>query len=268
MASNSALTEEKYEQDQSIREDLVDTAIKFLQNPKVLNSPLAQKQTFLQRRGLTEQEIRVACERSGAYVHHEQNQVAPPLPPPSNMITSFRGYGQVQISLFDKIREIVHNFAIFSITAYVIHTLYKNYIEPFLFGSKKKSIEDKIDKLEKNVESSISDIKSSLIEVKTEVDKINFSAENEMASQLKELKSEIGTVKGLLLTRKQFPSVANTPVVPPSIPAWQMSSVHQAAEQEGENEENKEELLEVGSGSGSSEPEHGMKTSESSLEIM
>lgn len=47
-----------------------------------------------------------------------------------------------------------------------------------------------------------------------------------------------------------------------------MSSVHQGNETEGESEQHKEELLEVGSGSGSSEPEHGMKTSESSLEIM
>lgn len=43
---------------------------------------------------------------------------------------------------------------------------------------------------------------------------------------------------------------------------------HTDGEQE-EHEEPKEDLLEeLGSGSGSSEPEHGMKTSESSLEIM
>lgn len=37
---------------------------------------------------------------------------------------------------------------------------------------------------------------------------------------------------------------------------------------DGEHEEHKEDLEESASGSGSSEPEHGMKTSESSLEIM
>lgn len=53
--------------------------------------------------------------------------------------------------------------------------------------------------------------------------------------------------------------------MPPSIPAWQLSSVNPGADQE----EPKEDMLEeLGSGSGSSEPEHGMKTSESSLEIM
>lgn len=54
-------------------------------------------------------------------------------------------------------------------------------------------------------------------------------------------------------------------MVPPSIPAWQLSSV----DPDRDTEEPKEDLLEdIGSGSGSSEPEHGMKTSESSLEIM
>lgn len=271
MASDLDVTEDRAEENRPlvpIREELVDTAVKFLQNPKVINSPLAQKQKFLQRRGLTEEEIQIACQKSGAYVHHEQNQSAPPLPQSPNFVTGYRGYGTVQVSFFDRIREVVHNIAIFSIVAYIIQKFYQTYIAPFLFGTKKKSIEDKIDDLEKNVEYSISDIKSSLGEVKTEVDKISLNSENELTSQLKELKSEIATVKGLLLTRKQFPSVSNTPVVPPSIPAWQMSSVLQENEAEGENEENKEELLEVGSGSGSSEPEHGMKTSESSLEII
>lgn len=70
------------------------------------------------------------------------------------------------------------------------------------------------------------------------------------------------------IIRKQFPSVQNSPVVPPSIPAWQMSSAASDNNDEQDGEERKEDLEELGSGSGSSEPEHGMKTSESSLEIM
>lgn len=66
--------------------------------------------------------------------------------------------------------------------------------------------------------------------------------------------------------RKQFPSVSNAPVVPPSIPAWQMSSVQ--PETETDADPKSEELMEIGSGSGSSDPEHATKTSDSSLEIM
>ncbi|XP_076266355.1 peroxisomal biogenesis factor 14 isoform X1 [Rhynchophorus ferrugineus] len=250
-----------------VREDLVNTAIKFLQNPKVINSPLAQKQQFLQRRGLTEEEIRIACERSGAYNHHEQYLSKFPQNPYATNV-AYRGYIPHQVTLFDRIRNITQNIALFSIVAYIVQKFFRKYIAPFLFGRKKKSVEDKIDKLEENVEKSISDIRSSIGDVKSELDKICYTSENEVVSQIKELQSEVATVKGLLLTRKQFPSVANSPVVPPSIPAWQMSSVHQQHEQEGDSEENKEELLEIASGSGSSEHEHGMKTSESSLEII
>lgn len=68
----------------------------------------------------------------------------------------------------------------------------------------------------------------------------------------------------LLVYRKQFPSVANSPVVPPSIPAWQLASASQEVEQDPKSEE----LMEIGSGSTSSEPEQGAKNSDSSLEIM
>ncbi|XP_050310805.1 peroxisomal membrane protein PEX14 isoform X2 [Anthonomus grandis grandis] len=236
----------------NIREDLVDTAVKFLRNPKVVHSPLGQKQTFLQRRGLTEEEIRVACERSGAYEQHEKPSHPPPLS--SNMLMS---YGGGHISLFSRIRDVVHSIAVFSVVAYVIKKFYERYIAPFLFGTRKKSVEDKLEDLENNINSFKSDIQTSVSEVKSEVDKIGFSSENELISELKELRSEVATVKGLLLTRKQFPAVSHS-----SIPSWQM------ANNEEESEENKEDLMEIGSGSGSSEPEHGMKTSESSLEII
>lgn len=55
-------------------------------------------------------------------------------------------------------------------------------------------------------------------------------------------------------------------MVPPSIPAWQMSSDPQ--ESEVEPDPKSEELMEVGSGSGSSEPDHATHKSDSSLEIM
>lgn len=75
------------------------------------------------------------------------------------------------------------------------------YIAPFLFGTKRKSVEDKLDDLEKNVGDSMRVLQSSLGDVKTEVDRINYNSENEVVSELRNLKSEIASVKGLLLTR-------------------------------------------------------------------
>ncbi|XP_018575911.1 peroxisomal membrane protein PEX14 isoform X2 [Anoplophora glabripennis] len=269
MAANTSVNVPQ--EDIPVRDDMIETAIKFLENPNVKNTPLAQKQTFLQRKGLTDQEIQIACEKSGAYAHHEQqNGVTPSLPPLSSTVTNYRSHGVAQLSFFDRIREIVHNIAIFSIVAYVIHKFYQQYVAPFLFGKKKKTVEESVQEMNKNMKSSIAELKDDLKSVKVEVDKLSQSSENNTTRQLVELKSEITSVKGLLLGRKQFPSVANSPVVPPSIPAWQMSSVGLDGndDHDGDGEERKEDLLEVGSGSGSSEPEHGMKTSESSLEII
>lgn len=106
----------------------IQTAIKFLQNPNVIKTGLAQKQNFLKRKGLTDREIQVACERSGAYQHHEEQQqtrTAPQLPPPVT-------YGPLQVSLFDRVREVVHNIAIFSIVAYFIHKIYKVRYRPLI----------------------------------------------------------------------------------------------------------------------------------------
>ena len=38
--------------DTSIREDLVATAVKFLQNPKVQSSPMQQKTDFMKKKGI------------------------------------------------------------------------------------------------------------------------------------------------------------------------------------------------------------------------
>lgn len=58
--------------------------------------------------------------------------------------------------------------------------------------------------------------------------------------------------------------MSNNPVVPPSIPAWQLSSVQHDQDGDGKAED----LMEIGSGSGSSETEVVTKNSDSSLEIM
>lgn len=45
----------------------IGTAITFLQNPGVRRNPLNQKQQFLRSKGLTEDEIQIACERAGVF---------------------------------------------------------------------------------------------------------------------------------------------------------------------------------------------------------
>lgn len=135
-----------------------------------------------------------------------------------------------------------------------------------MFGKKKKSVEESLDELDTNLKKSVHDLQNNLLSVKVEVDKISQGAESSTQRQLSDLKSEIATVKGLLLSRSQFPPVSKSSIVRPSIPAWQKSSISQDSDSDPERKS--EELIEVGSGSGSSEHEQATKNSDSSLDVM
>lgn len=101
----------------------IQTAVKFLQNQNVINTPLVQKQKFLQRKGLSDREIQVACERSGAYDIHEKQQV--PVAPIRTMVPLQYGQMQQQYSWFERLKEIVHNTAVISALAYAIYMFYQ-----------------------------------------------------------------------------------------------------------------------------------------------
>lgn len=161
---------------------------------------MAQKQKFLQRKGLSDREIQIACERSGAYSLHDTQTIAPPRLPNPPMIMPYRQ--QTQISTFDRIREIVHNIALFSAVIYAVYTFYNKFIKPFLFGdAKKKSVEEAVDDLSKTVSSCVIEFRDGLANVKSEVDKINQISESNTQRQLQNMQSDVSTIKGLLLSR-------------------------------------------------------------------
>lgn len=77
---------------------------------------------------------------------------------------------------------------------------FQKLIKPYLFGSKKKkTVEDTIKDLEESVNSAVKELKTGLDDVKVEVDKLSENGGN--VRQFLELKSEISSVKGLLLSR-------------------------------------------------------------------
>ncbi|KAH6618086.1 peroxisomal membrane anchor protein conserved region-domain-containing protein [Chaetomium sp. MPI-SDFR-AT-0129] len=64
----------------AIREDLVASAAKFLQDPSVSSSPVEKKVAFLQAKNLTQEEVNVALARSGSVA---PAQAYPSQPPPA-----------------------------------------------------------------------------------------------------------------------------------------------------------------------------------------
>merc|ERR1719223_1435656 len=61
--------EKKPEQAETIenRLDLIETALRFLKNPKVAQTADNAKRQFLSKKGLTESEIKIALEKANAY---------------------------------------------------------------------------------------------------------------------------------------------------------------------------------------------------------
>ncbi|KAL8923989.1 MAG: hypothetical protein Q9208_004273 [Pyrenodesmia sp. 3 TL-2023] len=74
-----------------VREDLISSAVSFLQDPSVSGSPLDKRIAFLQSKNLTQEEIDVALARAG-----DISSQAPP-PPPFPPLQS-RGYPSQQVT--------------------------------------------------------------------------------------------------------------------------------------------------------------------------
>lgn len=246
------------------REELISTAVKFLQNPNVQKSSLAHRQAFLKKKGLTEEEVQIACERAGAFQNPYndgqlqtmlQNQVVPMGNKPPYILQP--------PTFWSRTRDILNTVAIIGGITYGLYLLYKKYIEPFLFGIERK---------QKSIEDSISEMSEDLKKVNANIEKISehqkqLAEQSTAVKQIQDLKAEIATVKGLLLNRHQFPAATTSnPLVPPSIPAWQLSP----RATDGEEGQKGEGDIEIStSGSGSSENDVVINTgSDSSLEMI
>lgn len=93
----------------------VKTAVKFLQNPNVQRSAISQKQNFLRSKGLSEDEIQVACERAGAF-----NKL--PIQPDNMLPVPVIPATQSRLA---KIRDILGSLAIIGGIAYAAYIFYK-----------------------------------------------------------------------------------------------------------------------------------------------
>uniref|UniRef100_A0A8D0CEH1 Peroxisomal membrane protein PEX14 n=1 Tax=Salvator merianae TaxID=96440 RepID=A0A8D0CEH1_SALMN len=217
------------------RETLIATAVKFLQNPRVRQSPLANRRLFLKKKGLTDEEIDVALEQSGSGKEDLQSpslstQLVPTQPPHlapySPPSSRWRDYGALAI--------------IMAGLAFGFHQLYKKYLLPMIMEGK----EDR--KQLQRIESSISEMSGSVTQTVTQLQTTLASVQEllvqqqqkiqeltqELASSkattstnwilesqnINELKSEIYSLKGLLLNRRQFPPSPSAP----KIPSWQI----------------------------------------------
>uniref|UniRef100_A0A673MRK8 Peroxisomal membrane protein PEX14 n=1 Tax=Sinocyclocheilus rhinocerous TaxID=307959 RepID=A0A673MRK8_9TELE len=210
------------------------TAVKFLQNQQVRQSPLATRKVFLKKKGLTDEEVDLAIQRSGsteepltvavpgpAHIAHPV-----PLAPYSPSGYRWRDYSALAVILAGM--------------AFGFHHLYRKYILPLIMGSK----EDKkhLQRIESNIaemsgtltqtvtqlQMTLASVQELLVQQQKKIQELTQELANSQASSatncmlesqsISELKAEIVSLKGLLLSRRQFPA---SPSVP-KIPSWQI----------------------------------------------
>lgn len=97
----------------------IKTAINFLQNQNVKRSPIAQKQKFLRAKGLTEDEIQLACDRSGVFTNDPNSTTINIGHHPQNFVV------QPKQTTIGKIREVLSTVALLSGITYAIYLFYK-----------------------------------------------------------------------------------------------------------------------------------------------
>lgn len=141
----------------------------------------------------------------------------------------------------------------------------QKFIEPLLFGRKKK--DDKLDDLAKTTKA----INGELIRVREEINRQKQTQESNhkvLQNTMQAFKTEIDTIKGILLNRKQFASPSSSV----GIPSWQLSKKksqekkdkHDDAGSQNSSENDTEIIPEEETGSQKRSPAN----SDSSLEIM
>ncbi|KAF7667306.1 hypothetical protein LDENG_00066060 [Lucifuga dentata] len=208
------------------REALIITAVKFLQNPKVCQSPLATRKAFLKKKGLTDEEVELAIQRSGST---DEALILSPVGPPGPPIPAgyrWRDYGALTIIMVG--------------IAFGFHHIYKKYILPLIMGSREdkkhlQRMESNIAAMSGTLTQTVSQLQQTLVVVQEllvqqqqkiqELSQELATAEASSAASrildgqtVGELKAEIVSLKGLLLSRRQFPA---TPAIP-KIPSWQI----------------------------------------------
>lgn len=118
----------------------ITTAITFLQNSSVKRNPLQQKQQFLRSKGLTEDEIQIACDRAGVFSGLKPGSPSEaggqqPHSTVINMgISPANKYGHgvqprmvvaAPKSLMQQVRDVLSSTALVAGVAYAVYLFYK-----------------------------------------------------------------------------------------------------------------------------------------------
>merc|ERR1712183_1066697 len=203
--------------DLGVREELVKTAVKFLENNKVQSSTEKMKREFLTKKGLTEAEIEIAFSQVRQVV--PMKQVQEKMQVQHQPIQSQLPLVIPDTTLSTKLRDILNILLLIGGVSYSARYLWKRYISPWLFGpaTPVKTPHEMVLETTQAVLRTVEQLQKSVESLQTSLDTHSSKLEQMSQTQVKpeetgsmqELKSEIQSVKGLLLS-----SYVSTPPSP------------------------------------------------------
>merc|ERR1712037_718982 len=213
-----------------VRQDMVATAVRFLENDRVRASTDDMKRKFLLKKGLNEGEIREAFARVQPAVQQTAPQQA--VLAPLQVGGGHPAIAVSQNSFSSRIRDLLNLLLLIGGASYGLRYLWKTYIAPWLFGPAKpvpnpqaavvetcQAVLGGVQQLQQAITSLQTSISSQAEKLERAVESRQGRQEN--TGELGELKAEIQSVKGLLLSSRSFPQ--QPPVsAPPSLPSWQL----------------------------------------------
>merc|ERR1712130_795050 len=218
--------------EKGVRQDMVATAVRFLENDRVRASTDDMKRQFLLKKGLNEGEIREAFARVKPAVQQPAPQQAVSL----QVGGAHPVIAVSQSSFSSRIRDLLNLLLLIGGASYGLRYLWKTYIAPWLFGPAKpvpnpqaavvetcQAVLGGVHQLQQAITSLQTSISSQAekLERAVESGQSSLKGRQENTGQLGELKAEIQSVKGLLLSSRSLPQ--QPPVsAPPSLPAWQL----------------------------------------------
>merc|ERR1719220_2821184 len=213
-----------------VRQDMVATAVRFLENDRVRASTDDMKRKFLLKKGLNEGEIREAFARVQPAVQQPAPQQA--VTAPLQVGGGHPAIAVSQNSFSSRIRDLLNLLLLIGGASYGLRYLWKTYIAPWLFGPSKpvpnpqaavvetcQAVLGGVQQLQQAITSLQTSINSQAEKLERAVE--SRQGRHETTGDIGELKAEIQSVKGLLLSSRSFPQ--QPPVsAPPSLPAWQL----------------------------------------------
>merc|ERR1719220_1616534 len=213
-----------------VRQDMVATAVRFLENDRVRASTDDMKRKFLLKKGLNEGEIREAFARVQPAVQQPAPQQA--VTAPLQVGGGHPAIAVSQNSFSSRIRDLLNLLLLIGGASYGLRYLWKKYIAPWLFGPSKpvpnpqaavvetcQAVLGGVQQLQQAITSLQTSINSQAEKLERAVE--SRQGRHETTGDIGELKAEIQSVKGLLLSSRSFPQ--QPPVsAPPTLPSWQL----------------------------------------------